>query len=139
MPGQHLGGIGDQLTKPIDTSIYRGYDPDPTWTPEQLARADELAAWWLQHAKDEIAKLVPKAIAYGSADLKVMGEAMLQLHPKLQGVVNGQELAIWFYVLGKVARLVGGYAQGELPDIDSWYDLRIYGGMAEHVREKGGW
>jgi len=115
------------------------YDPDPNWTPEQSERAEDLANWWMDHAAAEVRKLVPKAIAYGSADLQVMGEAMLSLMPGLRGVVEGQELAIWFYVLGKVARLVGGYAQGELPDIDSWYDLRIYGGMAEHVREKGGW
>lgn len=117
-----------------------GFEYDTTgMTPEQTQRADALAHWWMNKAAAEVAKMVPKAIAYGSSDLKVMGEAMLELHPRMRGVVDGQELAIWFYVQGKIARLLGGYAQGELPDEDSWWDLKVYAGMAQHVREFGGW
>ena len=130
--------IGRAAATARDSTVHRDYDATGM-TDEQVERGDALAAWWMDHARAEVAKLVPKAVAYGSVDLAVMGEAMHGMFPALRGVVNGQELAVWFYVLGKVARLIGGYAQGVLPDVDSWYDLRIYGGMAEHIREKGGW
>lgn len=113
--------------------------PTEGMTDEQRVRASALANWWMRKAAAEVKQMVPKAIAYGSSDLKVMGEAMLELHPQMRGVVDGQELAIWFYVQGKIARLLGGYAQGELPDEDSWWDLKVYAGMAQHVREFGGW
>lgn len=115
-----------------------GFDTDGM-SAEQLKRGRALASWWMDKARQEVAALVPKAVRYGSADLKVMGEAMIELHPQLRGVVDGQELAVWFYACGKIARLVGGYAQGELPDIDSWWDMKVYAGMAQHIRETGGW
>ena len=103
------------------------------------ARANHLAEWWLERAREDIRYMVPKAIAYGSADLQVMGEAMLTLMPQCRGKVDGQELAISFYLLGKVARLFGAYVQGEKPSDDTWHDAHIYARMAEHVREFGQW
>lgn len=109
------------------------------WSIDQKQRAESLAAWWVQLSDEEVSSLIPKAIEYGSADLEVMGQAMLTLLPNLRGVVDGQELAIAFYALGKIARLFGGYAQGERPSNDCWYDLKVYAGMAQRVREVGEW
>lgn len=122
---------------PVDTE-QRLFDPEGM-TNDQLARAHHLANWWLAKSKAEIAAMVPKAIRYGSSDLLLMGAAMQLLFPGLSDKVSGQELGVWFYVLGKVARLLGGYAQGELPDIDSWWDMKVYATMAQHIREFGGW
>lgn len=106
---------------------------------EAQERADHLAQWWLQTCQEDIKYLVPKAIQYGSADLEIMGEAMLVLLPECRGKVEGQELAVAFYLLGKVARMFGAYAQGQRPSDDTWYDARIYGGMGQHIRQFGGW
>lgn len=113
--------------------------PTDGYTDEQALQAGELTDWMVGLFSAVIQKAVPKAIAYGAADLELMGTAMHQFHPNLSGIVSGQELAIWFYVLGKVARLTGGYAQGVRPDVDSWEDLLVYSAMAHRVRERGAW
>lgn len=102
-------------------------------------RANELAAWWMEEAAKEVANLVPKAINYGSVDLDIMGEAMLAMMPQLRGIVSGQELAIAFYLQGKISRLIGGYEQGVLPNRDTPEDIKIYAGMLLRVREAGKW
>lgn len=113
---------------------------DPKGIPdERLGRADELAAWWMEQSAGEVANLVPKAISYGSVDLDLMGDAMLLLMPHLVGKVDKQELAIAFYLLGKVSRIVGALEQGVAPSRDSWEDASIYARMALRVREAGNW
>jgi len=108
---------------------------------EQLDRAKDLADWWRQMADDEINVVVPKAIEYGSADLAVMGRAMVMLLPRTGKVdpSGGQEMACAFYCLGKVARLFGAYEQGALTSDDTWVDLGIYCRMAQRIRETGRW
>lgn len=116
-------------------------------TAEQKDRAQTLADWWMRMAEDEINMVVPKAIEYGSADLQVMGEAMIRLMPKeivgrmdrAEKEKTGQEMAIAFYALGKVARLFGAFEQGRAPSADTWLDLGIYSRMGQRVREVGSW
>jgi hypothetical protein len=67
----------------------------------------DLLKWWQQTTKDEIESMLPKVIEYGANDLKVMGDAMLLLRPDLVGKIHPEELAISFYALGKMARIVG--------------------------------
>jgi hypothetical protein len=113
---------------------------DPKGIPaERLDRADDLAAWWMSKSAQEVANLVPKAISYGSVDLDIMGDTLLLLMPQLRDVVPKQELALVFYALGKLSRLVGALEQGVAPATDSWLDLSIYARMALRVRETGTW
>lgn len=98
-----------------------------------------LQEWWNKTSKDEIDSMLPKVIEYGANDLKIMGDAMLLLKPELQGKVEPEELAIAFYALGKVARIMGAYADGVAPSDDSWHDLAIYARMAQRVRDAGYW
>lgn len=119
-----------QLTGSIDCSGFND---------EQKQRAGDLIDWMVGFFNESLQAVIPKAIRYGSADLELMGKAMTQLGQGLEGVVHGQELAVWFYALGKIARLEGAYAQGELPDLDSWYDLFVYSLMAQRIRETGSW
>jgi hypothetical protein len=102
-------------------------------------RANVIRTWLEGHDHETTEAIIPKAVAYGSADLEIMGEAMLTLMPQLRGKVAGAELGIAFYALGKVARLFGAYAQGAEPHIDSWYDMEVYAKMAQKVRETGEW
>ena len=39
----------------------------------------QLAAWWEAETKKEIESVIPKAVEYGSADLKVIGYALSQM------------------------------------------------------------
>ena len=104
---------------------------------EDLTTKD-LAAWWEAETKKEIESVIPKAVEYGSADLKVIGYALSQMIGEPKGVTN-DELGIAFYVLGKVARLVGGYADGRRPSDDTWHDIAIYTKMAQFSRAFGHW
>jgi hypothetical protein len=97
-----------------------------------------LVDWWLDETKSELDSVIPKAIEYGSADLKVIGFALSQMIGEPKGVTH-DELGIAFYVLGKVARLVGGYADGRLPSDDTWHDIAIYTKMAQYARKHNGW
>lgn len=116
---------------------------------EEMFKSDRvkaLEAWWRQVAEDEIGRTVPKAMEYGSADLKIIGEALLLAMPKLaEGLTLeerqkvGQELGIAFYLLGKTSRLFGAYERGRLPSDDTWFDIGIYAKMARRVREAGEW
>lgn len=106
--------------------------------PSNQITVQMLANWWLDETKNELESVLPKAIEYGSADLKVIGFALSQMIGEPKGVTH-DELGIAFYVLGKVARLVGGYADGRLPSDDTWHDIAIYTKMAQYAREHGGW
>lgn len=118
-------------------------DDIPEWDDletRQEALRKELTKWWLSKAEEEIVRTIPKSLEYGSADLNVMGSAMLHLIPKERRSQQlGLEMAIAFYALGKVARLFGAYERGELPSEDTWFDLAIYTRMAMRVRETGRW
>jgi hypothetical protein len=105
---------------------------------EGAPTVQDLANWWLDETKSELDSVIPKAVEYGSADLKVIGFALSQMIGEPKGVTH-DELGIAFYVLGKVARLVGGYADGRLPSDDTWHDIAIYTKMAQYAREQGGW
>jgi len=108
-------------------------------TPTKNApTVQDLANWWFEETKFELDSVLPKAVEYGSADLKVIGFALSQMIGEPKGVTN-DELGIAFYVLGKVARLIGGYADGRSPSSDTWHDIAIYTKMAQYARENGGW
>lgn len=98
-----------------------------------------LQRWWNETTKEELDSLMPKVVEYGSSDLKIMGEALLMLNPDLQENTEPEEIAIAFYALGKIARIIGAYADGVQPSHDSWHDLAIYARMAQRVRDAGEW
>lgn len=112
----------------------------PEAEAERLVK--ELKKWWADKADFESGQVAPKAVEYGSADLKIMGQAMAMVSGRFGDDIPDRvwiELAIAFYALGKVARLFGAYEQGRLPSDDTWHDLGVYCRMAQRVRESGGW
>ena len=106
--------------------------------PKWQTSTDDLVGWWTQTANDELGDVLPKAIEYGSADLKIIGFAMSQMIGKPTKVTH-EELGIAFYLLGKVARLIGAYADGRSPSDDTWHDIAIYTKMAQFSRTFGHW
>jgi hypothetical protein len=78
---------------------------------------------------------------YGSVDLEMMGigllEASKQTVPDPYKV--GMEMALIFYLQGKVSRCVSAIAAGQMPSNDTLKDIRVYAFMLGHVREFGHW
>jgi len=106
----------------------------------------ELAEWWLAQCTEEIDKTIPKAEAYSAIDLEIMGAAELaklgeagDLIPKDRREAHGMEMAIAFYALGKLSRIIGALSEGRDGGEDSWFDLGVYARMAQRVRETGQW
>lgn len=95
--------------------------------------------WLYESMADDAAMAIEKRRKYGSADLVIMGEAMAALRDDDISQAEGIEMAIGFYIMGKAARLFGAWARGELPDVDSYRDLAVYGYMARRVRAEGEW
>lgn len=99
-----------------------------------------VADWWRDIAEQEIAKVVPKAIEYGSTDLYEIGRAL--------GMVFGwenlsheeaTELGIYFYELGKFARWTDAIRNRRRVSDDTLHDLGVYVRMAQRNRAVGGW
>jgi hypothetical protein len=104
-----------------------------------LSREEFMQCWLTDHMQEVFGKTIPKAVEYGSHDLRMMGEEMLEMFPQLKGVVSPEELGIAFYLRGKVARLFGAYIQGDRPSDDTWLDTEVYAQMAQYVRQNGRW
>lgn len=107
--------------------------------------AQPLIDWWTSMSESDAEATIPKITEYGgvgtgSADLRVMGYALAELaglHDAPEPVKL--ELAVWFYGLGKIARLISDYASGRPGKPDSWFDLSVYATMARRIQETGEW
>lgn len=110
---------------------------DRTITPEYHSLDAELGQWWHDKAEEEVHGVIPKAIEYGSVDLEIVGFALRQM---IGGEIpsSNAELGIAFYLQGKVARLMGAYADGRSPSDDTWHDIAVYTKMGQRVRETDG-
>lgn len=106
---------------------------------------NDLAWWWLQQAAEDLGKTAPKTQEYGgagdgSADLRTMGYALAELcglHDAEEPVKL--ELAVWFYALGKISRLISDYKAGRPGKADTWFDLAVYAQMGRRIQATGRW
>lgn len=102
--------------------------------------------WWAKTAMADAERTIPKAIEYGSADFDLMGQFMVALiGDKLNGATDdeklrvGREMAVTFYLIGKLGRMVGAFATGVLPSDDTLFDTTIYSMMLRRIRQTGHW
>lgn len=107
------------------------------WTPPDGEQ--QLAQWWREKAEAEIDQTVAKAVEYSATDLIDIGRSMARAAGRQVDDAHAAELAIAFYALGKVSRIMGAIERGELPNMDSWFDLGVYARMAQRVRQFGSW
>jgi hypothetical protein len=113
--------------------------------PEEIP--DELAWWWMKTSWEDFVAGAPKVDEYGAHDLEIMGAVLVLLAYKdkitvlteAQAAPIGTELACWFYVLGKVARLVSDYMAKRSGKDDTWHDITYYSMMARRIKEVGTW
>jgi hypothetical protein len=101
-----------------------------------MAVEDELIAWWTETAASDAGAAAAKAEEYGAVDLVIMGTVLESMLPESE--VDGQELAIAFYLLGKIARALSAYQRGETPSDDTYHDITVYSMMARRIRANGG-
>lgn len=120
-------------------------DADPGDAQVAEARTPELDRWWSATTRNDMRQAIPKIDEYGgtlegSADLRVMGFALSELRmPPGSSPEVQQEVACWFYALGKVSRLISDYNQGKPGKPDTWHDLTVYSMMARRIQEAGRW
>jgi len=104
--------------------------------PDEDEKEPEWVGWWKRTTEQDLERLKPKVAEYGAGDLELMGAGLSML---TGGVAQrGQESAIAFYALGKIARIISALEDGRSPSDDSWLDLEIYARMARRVRVTGG-
>lgn len=105
-----------------------------------------LTRWWVEKAEKEARELVPKAVEYGGAhrasDLTQLGRTLAELMEASDGREEDaelQELAIYFYLQGKMGRWQAALLEGRRVSDDTIHDLGIYVKMVQRIREAGGW
>lgn len=117
--GSEAGAEGRAVTPPLD--------PAPA--------TDRLHRWWADQSRAEADRLVPKAVEYGSYDLRMIGEMM----GEVLGRDDDTELGVLFYLIGKIARVASALRDGHKPSVDTLTDIAIYARMAIYIREHGQW
>lgn len=93
--------------------------------------------WWYNETEKEIEGVIPKAIEYGSVDLEIIGHA-LKTAIGHDTPASDAEVGVAFYLLGKVARMIGAYTDGRSPSDDTWHDAAVYVKMGQRIRYTGG-
>lgn len=101
----------------------------------------ELTEWWLDLARAEAAKVVPKAVEYGATDLLEIGRDMVAagVAERGGGAAELCELGVYFYMVGKMARWRSAVAEGRAVGDDTLHDIGVYVRMAQRIRSHGGW
>lgn len=113
----------------------------PDFSHLQTGRHVEILEWWRNTSETDAQRTIPKLIEYGSSDLKIMGAAMRELLDNGEQLdeATGIELAIGFYLLGKIARIFGAARDGKRASDDTLFDTTVYSMMLRRVREFGEW
>lgn len=133
----------------VDPPERLGAEDGSAWLQYRLPddpQTANLFEWWMQSAYDDFVATVPKMLEYGgegtgpAVDLQLIGEnlaSLLDMHDAADPMK--MELGCWFYMQGKVARLVSDYRQHRMGKPDSWFDASIYAKMARRIQETGQW
>lgn len=132
-------------------AIYTGQaddvaEPLNTIQEDLIKKVTEISEWWVKTAQSDAERTVPKAVEYGAVDFDLMGMYMVALvRDKFEGADDaelmavGREMAVAFYLIGKMGRMVGAYQQGVMPSDDTIFDTGIYAMMMRRIRETGRW
>lgn len=109
--------------------------------PPRNTDVRHLDDWWMDETRAELLNMMPKVQEYGSMDLEIMGIVLHMMMNRGGPVIMGsyEELGIFFYVLGKVARWAAAIADGHKASDDTIRDISIYARMALRVRHANGW
>lgn len=107
---------------------------------QQERDAATLRDWWMEVATQEVDRVVPKAVEYGSTDLVEIGRTLaftMQRHDLSDA--EHAELGVYFYLVGKMARWTDAVKEGRRVSDDTLHDIGVYVRMAQRIRAVGGW
>jgi hypothetical protein len=135
------GGATSGERTPCDGLIVTVIDPAPVDEPTAETRTVEvLTDWWIDLAREEVRKVAPKAVEYGSTDLVEIGRDLASMMG-WRGLSDEYlaEIGIYFYLVGKMARWRDAIHRHERVSDDTLHDIGVYVRMAQRVRVVGGW
>lgn len=106
----------------------------------------QLTDWWVELARSEASRVVPKAVEYGATDLVEIGRHLAEagvtppagMTPEQTGAWMA-ELGVYFYMVGKMARWSDAISHGRAVSDDTLHDIGVYVRMAQRIRETGSW
>lgn len=104
-----------------------------------LTGKHRLQQWWIDLAKQELGRLMPKVHEYGATDLRDIGHTLARTAGRVVDDEEAAELGIYFYLVGKMSRWTDAVARGERPSDDTLHDIGVYVRMAQRIRVAGGW
>ena len=92
-----------------------------------------LEQWWMADARQQLDATVAKMAEYGAGDLDAIGHTLgnMVTNPP---PVSFTELGIYFYIVGKLARITDALQHGRAPSDDTWFDLEVYTKMVRAIR-----
>lgn len=149
---QELLGVRNELGSALD--LLRQVT-DQSSSRDTTVEINEICQWWAEVAAKDVLKFAPKVAEYGAGDLELMGNGLRMLSGSSKwgdsaGLAGdgegsdagersqvGQEMAISFYLMGKIGRALSAYAEGRFPSDDTLEDIRIYAFMLTRVRVAG--
>lgn len=136
--------IGLRLTEqqggPPNDAIME-WEMDAQHKTEKAVDTQVLRDWWIDLAATEADRVLPKAIEYGSTDLREIGRTMrdcLNYRGKHTDATDA-ELGVYFYLVGKIARWTDAIREGRKVSDDTLHDIGVYVRMAQRIRAVGGW
>jgi hypothetical protein len=129
---------GESLTSREALEAYAVSDWFRDETPASPA-VSELTGWWLRQAEAEARAVVPKAVEYGANSMIEVGRSMARLAKREVSDEEAIELAVMFYISGKLGRWIDAAAEGRRPSDDTIYDIAVYTRMAQRNRAVGSW
>lgn len=107
--------------------------------PEADKVAD-IKEWWIRTASDDSIAVAEKYREYGATSLSDMGYELAELlgwQRPTKG--QAQQLAVYFFLKGKMARLKTAILKGETASDDTWLDITCYAMIARKARASGAW
>lgn len=137
--GENLGHQGKSFAdmlddfKPVYTKV-----PEPE-DQELFVLMNELRLWWTGKSREDSELVVSKYKEYGNTALVEVGQQLASITGREVSEAEAQELGIWFFMVGKMARWKTAILKGERVSEDTLNDLAVYAFMARRVHEKGGW
>lgn len=108
-------------------------------TEQQDRDLQALTDWWMDHAAHEADRTLPKAVEYGSEDLREIGRTLAYILDRDVTDQEAVELGIFFYHVGKTARWVQAVKDDRQVSDDTLFDAGVYVRMAQRNRAVGGW
>jgi hypothetical protein len=106
-----------------------------------------LIVWAREQVEEDFNSVQRQITEYGAIDLEMMGMGLLEQSRVGKSpdtacgdpMQAGIEMALVFYLQGKIARCVSAISAGKMPSDDTLKDLRVYAFMLGHVRHFGHW